>query len=73
MTDKTVLRERIAMRVEKLVEKSGKTDREIAIAMGLHDKTIGRWSRGDTSPSLVEAIRFCEYLGISLARLYEKP
>ena len=54
-----------ASRLRMLRFRSGLTQRELGVRIGVGRATIGRWSDGSTQPRVGRLIRLCDFFGVS--------
>ncbi|MEG4323695.1 multiprotein-bridging factor 1 family protein [Microcoleus sp. Aus8_D3] len=55
--------------LEALIEASGKTQRELGIALGVTELTIRNWSKGRKLPRIDNAVALAGELNVSLKTL----
>ena len=67
------IQERIARNITELVKQSGKTQRQIAVRIGVHESTIGNYMNGDSIPRTVQLGKLCIALNCTYEDILGKP
>jgi len=50
--------------IRALRQAAGKTQREVAIALGVTERNYVRWEQGETLPDAANLIRLSDYFGV---------
>lgn len=64
------IRERLMTNIERVIETSGISKKEISEQLGVSPAAISNWIKGRNSPDLETLIKFCDMFHLTLNDIY---
>lgn len=59
-------------KINEVLEKKGKTQRELSIFLGLNESSVSRWCKNKSQPTIKNLFYVAEFLGVSSHSLLHK-
>jgi transcriptional regulator with XRE-family HTH domain len=60
----------LADSIDSAIKRSGKTAREVAVLVGVHESTVSLWTTGGRTPRMKHLEKLAQVLGLELAELW---
>jgi len=63
----------LAENIDSAIKRSGKTAREVAVLVGVHESTVSLWTTGGRTPRMKHLEKLAQVLGLELSELWAGP